>query len=924
MLDLGVIAFAQPWLLLAIAALPVLWLLLRVIPPAPRRLSFPAIRLLTGLAAAEETPAKTPLWLVLLRLAIAALIICGLAQPLLNPDRQLSGSGPLILVMDNGWATARHWPRRQATAERLLAQAERDGRTVAIFPTAEQSSTAASTSSLYPASEARQLIQQMRPRPWPQNRGAILERIEALSFEGSAHVVWLSDGLAGNDSEEDILDFAARLQRLGRLDVVADNLNEQARLLLPPQSEGLALNLRLLRSNPGPPEIVTITSHGDDGRVIASTPMEFAADTLEATGRLELPAELRNRISQLRIEGQHGAGAVLLLDERWRRRPVGIVTDSIQQENQPLLSELFYLNRALEPFTELRQGSIEELFSRDLAVAILPDAFAGLDAARSAELEDWIEAGGLLLRFAGPRLAETAKGPLPVALRGGDRILGGSMTWDRPARLAPFDLESPFKGLEIPEDVLIRRQVLAEPSLELTAKTWAKLSDGTPLVTAERRGDGWVVLFHITANSDWSNLPLSGLFVEMLQRILEASQGIAGADGGEQLSPISSLDGFGTLVPAPASARSLTVAELKEPGSVDPLHPPGYYGDGTLRRAHNLGGDIAPPLPIIRLPDGVQRGGYDDRGERDLKPALLVAAFLLTLIDFIISLLMRGHGRVTAPRIGRRQSPAAALLLAFGLGWGLLSGETARAADNLADEMALQATSLTRLAYVLTEDPKVDETSRAGLSGLTRVLRLRTSVEAGPPIGVDPAVDELAFFPLLYWPIIEGQEPMSEAARRNIEFYMANGGTVLFDLRDPSGGAQFLGQASREAESLRRLLQGVDIPPLVPVPPDHVLTKAFYLMPDFPGRYAGGTLWVEAGLGADNDGVTSILIGSNDWAGAWAVDALGRPINVVVPGGPRQREMAYRFGVNLVMYALTGNYKADQVHVPFILERLGQ
>ncbi len=120
------------------------------------------------------------------------------------------------------------------------------------------------------------------------------------------------------------------------------------------------------------------------------------------------------------------------------------------------------------------------------------------------------------------------------------------------------------------------------------------------------------------------------------------------------------------------------------------------------------------------------------------------------------------------------------------------------------------------------------------------------------------------------------------------------------------------------------MLQGVDIPPLVPVPPDHVLTKAFYLMPDFPGRYAGGTLWVEAGLGADNDGVTSILIGSNDWAGAWAVDALGRPINVVVPGGARQREMAYRFGVNLVMYALTGNYKADQVHVPFILERLGQ
>ncbi|MDO9125619.1 MAG: DUF4159 domain-containing protein, partial [Parvibaculum sp.] len=87
-------------------------------------------------------------------------------------------------------------------------------------------------------------------------------------------------------------------------------------------------------------------------------------------------------------------------------------------------------------------------------------------------------------------------------------------------------------------------------------------------------------------------------------------------------------------------------------------------------------------------------------------------------------------------------------------------------------------------------------------------------------------------------------------------------------------------------------------------------------------------LWVEASL-ADagsltNDGVTTILVGSNDYAAAWARDARGRPLFPVSPGGERQREMADRFGVNLVMYALTGNYKADQVHVPALLERLGQ
>ena len=114
-----------------------------------------------------------------------------------------------------------------------------------------------------------------------------------------------------------------------------------------------------------------------------------------------------------------------------------------------------------------------------------------------------------------------------------------------------------------------------------------------------------------------------------------------------------------------------------------------------------------------------------------------------------------------------------------------------------------------------------------------------------------------------------------------------------------------------------------------PVPPEHVLTKAFYLMESFPGRYDQGPLWVERadtqGTVAGNaDGVSSIIIGSNDYAAAWALDANSEGLYAVIPGTGRQREMAFRAGINIVMYALTGNYKADQVHVPALLERLGQ
>jgi len=124
----------------------------------------------------------------------------------------------------------------------------------------------------------------------------------------------------------------------------------------------------------------------------------------------------------------------------------------------------------------------------------------------------------------------------------------------------------------------------------------------------------------------------------------------------------------------------------------------------------------------------------------------------------------------------------------------------------------------------------------------------------------------------------------------------------------------------------------VDVPELEPVPRDHVLTKTFYLLDRIVGRTAVGQTWIEALPPADasdrgrparaGDGVSPIVIASDDLAAAWASDTEGRPLYPLIPGGARQRELALRSGINLVMYTLTGNYKADQVHAKDIIERL--
>jgi Domain of unknown function (DUF4159) len=245
----------------------------------------------------------------------------------------------------------------------------------------------------------------------------------------------------------------------------------------------------------------------------------------------------------------------------------------------------------------------------------------------------------------------------------------------------------------------------------------------------------------------------------------------------------------------------------------------------------------------------------------------------------------------------------------------------------------VEAALTTRLAYVVTGDREIDEISRQGLQGLTRALSTRTALDPGEPIGIDLARDELAFYPLLYWPMVPARPAPSDAAVRKLDAFMKGGGTVILDTRDAlnnRGG----NAVTPETQYMRRILAGIDVPDLEPVPKDHVITKTFYILDNFVGRYATGRTWIEVlqrnqdqdktRPAQAGDRVSPIIITGNDLAAAWAVDRLGQPRFPLVPGDARQREFSLRGGINIVMYALTGNYKADQVHVPALLERLGQ
>jgi hypothetical protein len=611
-----------------------------------------------------------------------------------------------------------------------------------------------------------------------------------------------------------------------------------------------------------------------------------------------------------------------------------------------LIGANYYLQRALNPFADVRVSegvapaeAVTRFLDQKLPMLILADVGNVAGDAR-ARLNKWIDDGGVLVRFAGPHLAAEDDDLVPVKLRRGGRILGGSLSWEKPQQLAAFSREGPFAGMTVPNDVTVTRQILAEPDADLTSRTWATLADGTPLVTGQRRGKGMIILFHVTADTRWSDLPISGAFVEMLKRIVGLA-GSAPADSttakntatAQVVPPTRILDGFGAFGTPPSNARPVPV-NFTDRATAE--HPPGFYGPPEGLVAVNT---LAPgdrPMPIDFSPLNARHDVYRQGEPLDLRGPVFLAALALLAIDALVMLMLSGG----LSALARRRRVAA--LLAIGvIAWPLINAMPAHAQEKPHElsaaeaDFAMKATLQTRLAYVVTGDPQVDAISKAGLQGLTLFLAQRTALEAGEPIGLDPSHDELAFFPIIYWPVLANAAKPSQDTLTRIDSYMKGGGTILFDTRDAVEAVPGSNSSTPAMTALRTILSSLDIPQLEPVPRDHVLTKTFFLLRDFPGRYTDGQLWVEA-LPDDpedqgpnrparaGDGVSSIMITSNDLAGAWAMRPDGQPMLPLVPGDPRQREMAFRAGVNIVMYVLTGNYKADQVHIPALLERLGQ
>ncbi len=912
---MSALSFTTPLLLAALVVLPLLWWLLRATPPAPQRTAFGGLFFLKALDDDKNTPVRTPWWLLLLRLLAIALTILALAGPILNaPEEEADSAAPLLIIVDDSWPAAPGWRDRQRLLRDMALTPGAEGRQVRLLTTAGDPALG----DLMPLKDAADLIEGLSPQASLPDRAGALSAMGELGDLSDWDVLWISDGVIGRTGAD--RNFLRAMGDVGQLSLFRVSGTPPPLTITGLKTAGTDFTATVSRIGGGE-RVGSLVATARDGRVVASVPFTLPADEGALNVPIDLPLALRNEVARLSLTAQPHAGAVWLLDASARRVRAGLVTEGADT----LLDGGFYIAQALETQTALVTGDVLSLATPETGLIVLDD-IGTLRTADRDRLAQWVKEGGVLLRFSGPNTANAAgasgfeRDPTyPVALRGGQRSFGGALTWEAPQPIGDFTHDRPLADLPLPEDVTVRRQVLTRAGGDGAEEVWASLADGTPLVTARRDGDGLLILVHVTATPTWSDLPLSGAFPAMMERIVRLAAGAAPSAPTRPLAPFRLLDGYGTLQDPPVTAGLASPADLAA-GTV----PPGRYGDGETGFVVNTYTDGTPtldPLTAARLPTNAILLGPEGSGIRALGPPLLMIALGLLILDGLIMLLLRWREARAAKASVSAAAAIALVLIATWPSEGMAQDLSLRPDM---DEKAMAAALSTRFAYVITGDARRDRLSGAGLSGLTRETLRRSALEPAEPTGVNLDRDDLSVYPLIYWPIGEDTAIPSDSALSRLEAFMAGGGLLIIDSQD---GERQVGSGTTPAgATLRTILRRMNIPPLEPLPRDHILTKSFYRLEDLHGRNSGGPVWVEApsALRESTDSVPSLVISGRDWASAWALDEGGRPLLPAGPGGEARREFAFRAGINMAMVAFTGNYKGDQVHVQALLDRLGE
>ena len=893
------IAFHTPWLLAALVLLPLIWRWLRVVHAPQRILAFPALRFITPHPKPPRNTSVPPLWLRILRIIIIALTILAFASPYIPaPDNDsphpntLSAESPLLLVIDNGWASAAHWHTHMQTLRATLESLP-EHRFIILTTALPPDDTADSRDlSILSARQAQDVVDTLSPQPWQPLNAQIAQFLKEMTAPSASPrlknlggILWLHDGIDSPDKNTllDSLHDYADQRDTPLYSLTSPSLSLPVILASPPAdaevhtpSLARVLAARAAPSREHPP--YHLQGFDADNRLLFNKPFHLRGQETLLDASAE-QAPFLHQLHSLRLISPHlepHAGGVLLHDGG-RRLPTIFVLEPSSDSPPPLLNPSHYIAQALNRSTH--NSSLQDALDQRADIIFWHD-HARIDSDEQEHLLDWLAQGGILVRFASPHVQDSDNHPhlLPAPLYEITASAHGflSDTRDETSTLHFAD-NSPFHHLKPTSTHVNPTYAFIDPPQDV--HIWAYTDDHRPLISARSIASGWLVFFHAPLHPLRSDLALEALFPTILTTLtrLRPYQRTSSNQTPTTLwQPQQILDGWGQLSSPEPTTQALGVDARPSPHT-----PPGIYATAYERRALNLGDALGVPTRFIDAPPPLQ-------SPTPPRPQRLIQGWLLTLIILLLA--------VHALYLTRRNvypAVAAGVFVFCALLPVLVSAQPP------AENAPFYAP---RIGYMLSHDDIQDNLSDSGLTQLTQFINRRTVARLGQPLPLTPQSPLLPFVPLIYWPLGATNTHLSPTEARIIEHYLSKGGIILFDSIDGSA----------------RLQSSLSLPPLVPIDDEHTVTRSFFLIPLSLWRKTNTPLpWSDHHAQA-NTLTASVFASQHNWAQLWRSHLyVPQQASVLT-----RQELAMRFGLNLVLYALTGNYKRDQIHALTIIERL--
>ena len=873
-----------PLALLALVSLPIIFIISKIIPPNPKPQTLPAFDFLRGLNAQKSVVNDAPIWLKLLRALGILLLVLGLASPYFSSQKTSNiQTQNYLIIVEDGFSNANDFNNaKQKLSNFIKSQAAKTGAS-SQFTLIKTSLGLAQDFSVKSDISLLTELDNITPISVFNDYKGVNQAL--MRFSGKANVICLCDNSYHEGQEE----FINRLKSIANGQITLIPPARDLLIIKDIKEDDNGYNISLSGVGGTPKAILDF--YDRDGKIITT-------QNVGANSIIQVPSFMRREIYFARIRGQENAGATRIINIFNSRPLIGFEKHSF---DSPLLADETYIETAANIKGEVFSDNLDKIISKNPSAIVFADRGKFTDN-EFEELQKYVRGGGMIIRFSGPLLLNSSENRLlPQNIRPEAKILSGNFTWNDKG-VGTFDTNSPFYGLELGDDVQINRLAVFEMGGE-QPEIWAQMKDKSPLVSAKKLGNGYVVLVHTGLMGGWSNLGLTKHLYEILERVLLRAQNIGlpatSLPPTQAMQPIATIDGDGKINQNPMGQKSILPDEWQNI-KADINHPPGIYSGGGSTLILNMIGDDFILKPY-RFDNSFAPIIEKDAKQALIKPLLLLGGILLLLVEMLLSFL-----------IGRNRSIGKIVAIIIFAFCAPFAPHDANAQATKTDDMVM--------GYINTPDAATNQKAKAGLEGLRAALTSRTNVEPAGVKAIDPEKDDLALYPVLYWLLPDKPQPLSPIAKQKLNIFMENGGMLFIDTR---GG----GRDTKTAQNITQIaLGGLKIPPLEKVPAEHVLNKTFYLLRFYPARFGNANIWVESRTATDltaNDGVSPIIITDGDFAYVWASGANPSPI-AVINGPELQKEIAFRVGINIYLYALTGQYKNDQVHLPLLLERLGR